>query len=117
MNISSRIGLVGFILTISTITGVKSAQATDSQSPLSIEARLNRLTNVINERSNMLPDSTPSPVLELSVWANTRGGSWVNAGGGGFINSRPAWRNGWSDGGSFFNSRPNWRNGGSFFNR
>jgi rSAM-associated Gly-rich repeat protein len=124
MNISSNTGLVGLIITLSTLTGAGSVQAANTQN-LSVEARLNRLSGAINQLSQQMPNSADENPFLVSGWANGRGGTWVNtrgggwgnaSGGGGFVNVRPAWRNGWSDGGGFWNSRPNWRNGGSFVN-
>jgi rSAM-associated Gly-rich repeat protein len=69
-----------------------------------INARLTRLTALLRERAERLPESAPSSGNDLTA------ATWLNrSGGGGFINRNP-WRNGWGNGG-FLNRNP-WRNGG-----
>ena len=129
MNINTKTSLVGFLLTLATLSNPSTAKTTNeveqSAPKPSIEQRLNRLNAAIQAREGQLPESSQSQnsFTVAGGWADGKGRDWVNArrGGwadghsGGFANVNP-WRNGWSDGGSFYNYNP-WRNGGGWVNR
>jgi rSAM-associated Gly-rich repeat protein len=119
MNITNKIGWAAFLVAIATLN-LSAAEATVSSQPNqvskpTVEARLERIVNVLKTRETQLPQTESHPLnLELAVgWGNTRGSGFVNTrgpgwgnvrGGGGFVNVNP-WRNGWGDGGSFINRR------------
>lgn len=109
MNISTRTGLVGFLLALAALNAppaTAATQADEIQSPSqTIESRLNRLTDAIRDREIQLNITTPElEQLIAGGFANrSGGGGFVNrSGGGGFINANP-WRDGWRDGGGFWN--------------
>jgi rSAM-associated Gly-rich repeat protein len=130
LNIETKTSLVGFLLALSTLTVADQAQANSQigaiasvNNDVSIEGRLQRLTNLMkNTADNLATDSNlPQPVSKLAAWGNGGGRGWadggnrgwVNAnrggwgdgrGGGGWVNGN-AWRNGWGDGGGFLNRR------------
>jgi len=116
LNITTRTSFVGFLLALSALS-VPSATAPNgsigqSTGQSTIEARLSRLSSVLRERSNQLPDSALAPDQRIALgWGDGSGRDWVNGRGGGgwadghrgdWVNGRN-WRNGWSDGGSFWN--------------
>ncbi|ACB49662.1 conserved hypothetical protein [Crocosphaera subtropica ATCC 51142] len=131
MQITTKITCVGFLLAVSTLTAsIAKSQALLSDNNLTIESRLSRLTEAIQQRGIDIAPETNNDLIGLG-WGNGRGGSWGNGyrggfanrhGGGGFVNRNP-WRNGggfvngrpWGDRGGFYNRSP-WRNGG-FINR
>ncbi|MBP0012349.1 MAG: rSAM-associated Gly-rich repeat protein [Roseofilum sp. SBFL] len=121
MKSSTTKGLVGFLLTLSTLSA-SPANATGNLSEFSsanvdLEQRLNRLTETLQNREHQL-DLERNPLSsetqrsqDLAQFRNVfRNGGWRN--GGSFRNG--GWRNGWRNGGSFRNG--GWRNGGSFRN-
>lgn len=121
MQIQTKITCVGFLLAVSTLTAsVAKSQGTLSNNNLTIENRLSRLTEAMQEREiDVLDEQRDDVDLLARGWANGRRGSWANGyrggfanrhGGGGFVNRRP-----WGDRGGFYNRSP-WRNGG-FINR
>lgn len=128
LQIMTKITCVGFILAVSTLTAsVTEANNSLSKTNLTIENRLSRITEAMQERGiDMLEEQTQDVIAR--GWGNGRRGSWGNGyrggfgnrhGGGGFINRSP-WRNGGGfynrgGGGGFINRSP-WRNGG-FINR
>ncbi len=125
MKISSQISCVGFLLAVSTLTAsVAHSYSPSPQTELTIENRLSRLTEAVQQRdSNFSLEDNEG--LITRGWGNGRRGSFANGyrggfanryGGGGFINRSP-WRNGGSfyNRGGFVNSP--WRNGGTFINR
>ena len=122
MNITNKIGWAAFLVAIATLN-LSAAEATVSSvssqpnkaSKTTVEARLERIANVLKTKETQLPQTESHPLnLELAVgWGNARGSGFVNtrgpgwgnvSGGGGFVNVIP-WRNGWGDGGSFINRR------------
>jgi rSAM-associated Gly-rich repeat protein len=87
----------------STSSAPDTANTQEIDANTNINARLTRLTALLKERAEHLPESAPSSGNDLMA-------TWINrSGGGGFINRNP-WRNGWGNGG-FLNHNP-WRNGG-----
>lgn len=127
MKISSQISCVGFLLAVSTLA----ASVAHSHAPfpntdldLTIENRLSRLTEEIQQRGvNFSIDDNEG--LITRGWGNGSRGSFANGyrggfanryGGGSFVNRSP-WRNGggFYNRGGFVNSP--WRNGGGFLNR
>ncbi len=131
MQIKTKITCVGFLLAVSTLTAsVAKSQGTLSNNNLTIENRLSRLTEAIQQRGIDISPETNNDLIGLG-WGNGRRGTWGDTyrggfanrhGGGGFVNRNP-WRNGggfvngrpWGDRGGFYNRSP-WRNGG-FINR
>lgn len=131
MQITTKITCVGFLLAVSTLTAsVAKSHGTLSNDNLTIENRLSRLTEAIQERGIDIATEKNSDLIGLG-WGDGRRGNWVDSrrggfanrhGGGGFVNRNP-WRNGggfinrrpWGDRGGFYNRSP-WRNGG-FINR
>ncbi len=115
MKITSKITCLGFLLALSTLTVTKvEAKSLSLGENSTIEARLSRLTDIVNQNDLQYPKTDD---LLVGGWANGRGGSWVNGrrggfadrhGGGGFYNRR------WGDGGRFYNR---YGGGGGFFNR
>ena len=128
MNITTKTGLVGFILALS-VLNIPKAQANitshpSESSPTTIEQRLTRLSTAIRQRDNTLGNPTPDwdDSQRTARWINGSRGGWANRryGGGGFVNRRGG--GGFVNrgyGGGFANrSWPNgWRNGGGFLNR
>lgn len=119
MNITTRTGLVGFFLALSTLP-ISGGIAAPSQPPNSsaspdsaqpIESRLTRLTAAIRQRENLLPQEATTSIeilMARGAWGNGGGGGFANrAGRGGFANS--------SGGGGFVNGG-GFRNGGGFWN-
>lgn len=133
MNITTRTGLVGFLLALSALNVPPATAATDSTIPehsiATIEGRLNRITAAIRERKNQVQGSSEFAMEKLIAigwadghgrdWVNGRGRGWADGDGKDWVNSRVG---GWGDGhgGSFANVNP-WRNawadGGGFYNR
>ncbi|HAC62581.1 MAG TPA: rSAM-associated Gly-rich repeat protein [Cyanothece sp. UBA12306] len=129
MQITTKITCVGFLLSISTLTAsVAQSNSTLPDANLTIESRLSRLTEAIQQREIDIPTEKDDDLIARG-WGNGRGGNWVNGyrggfgnryGGGGFVNRSP-FRNGggfynrYGGGGGFVN-RGGWRNGG-FRNR
>lgn len=107
MNITTRSGLLGFLLVLSALS-IPSANATTNQSTEkaspSIEGRLNRITEAIRHRETQVQDTAnlADGLLMAGGFANARGG-----GGFGNFNGGGA---GWRDGGGFVNG------GGGFVN-
>ncbi|MDJ0729066.1 MAG: GrrA/OscA1 family cyclophane-containing rSAM-modified RiPP [Crocosphaera sp.] len=129
MRITTKITCVGFILAVSTLTAsVAKSHGTLSNNNLTIENRLSRLTEAIQERGIDISDEKKDDLIARG-WGNGRRGSWGNGyrggfanrhGGGGFVNRSP-FRNGGGfynryGGGGFVNRGGGWRNGG-FVNR
>ena len=112
MDITTRTSFVGFLLALSALS-VSSATAPNvlvGQS--TIETRLSRLSSVLRERANQLPNTALTPDQRIALgWGDGRGRDWVNGrGGGGWVDGHRGdwvdgrnWRNGWADGGSFWN--------------
>jgi rSAM-associated Gly-rich repeat protein len=131
----TRISLVGFLLSFSALNAPAPAAAVKSvpqvapeqsmpepsadttspaapEIPQTIEGRLSRLTALIREREQQLPEASDSPDSKQIArafldgdnrgWRRNRRNSWLDGDHGSFRNSNP-WRNGWGDGG--------WRNG------
>ena len=106
MKITTKTGLVGFLLALATLSApVTNAQGNsipENSLPATVEARLAALTEALRQRENELPETSktvPSKIARIA-WRNRGGGGWRD--GGGFAN----WRNNWRDGGGFVN----WRN-------
>jgi rSAM-associated Gly-rich repeat protein len=104
LNITTRTGLLGFLLVLSALS-VPVANATTNQptskaSP-SIEGRLNRIAVAIRQRETQLQD-TQQPISEMFMVRGFadggRGGAFAN-GGGGFANAHPTY----GGGGAFAN--------------
>lgn len=106
MKISTTTGLVGFLLTLSTLSALP-AQSTGNLSSSSstspnLEKRLNRLTDALRNREQQLETNSLSSALDypqdLAQFRNSfrNGGNFRNTG---------RWRNGWRDGGGFVNFR------------
>ncbi|MGK7957806.1 MAG: GrrA/OscA1 family cyclophane-containing rSAM-modified RiPP [Crocosphaera sp.] len=129
MRTITKITCVGFILAISTLTAsIAKSHGTLSDKDLTIENRLSRLTEAMQERGIDISDEISEDLIARG-WGNGPRGSWGNGyrggfanrhGGGGFVNRSP-WRNGGGfynryNGGGFVN-RGGWRNGGGFVNR
>jgi len=133
MKITTRAGLVGFLLALSTVS-IPKTEATvynsETEQP-SIESRLTRISKVIKQQENTAAESTtndpehlfivaaflnsaPSFRNHVNGWGNHAHG-WINTGtfhnGGGFHNGGSAFRNG---GGSGFHNGGGsaFRNGG-----
>lgn len=110
MKISSKAGLVGLLMALSTITAqaaTAAANPSEQQAELDsqkVQSRLARLSAILRQREGQLPVPMAAEVEQLQA-------IWVNGGGGGFLNRR--WPNGWRDGGGFLNNR----GGGGFLNR
>jgi len=129
LNITTRTGLVGFFLALSTLqvsgataaTGqITSSDATTNRSP-SIESRLSRLTEAIRQREALLPNAASNPPdILIAGWGNGGGGGFANrSGGGGFVNGGGGRGfvngGGFRNGGGFVNGG-GFRNGGGFWN-
>lgn len=105
MNITTRSGLVGFLLALSALS-VPTASATSSQPSLptdaaqTIEGRLSRLSDAIRQRESALPENSamPADLVARSAWGNGGGRGFIN---GGFRNG--GWLNGFRNGGGFYN--------------
>ena len=115
MNITTRTGLVGFFLALSTlqISGAVAATSSDAgtpDTPQAIESRVSRLTNAIRQRETLLPqeaNASTEMLIARGAWGNGNGGGFANrVGPGGFVNGT---------GGGFVNGG-GWRNGGGFLN-
>ena len=111
MDRKSNLSLVGFLATLTALeVAAPAARALTAQPPpLTVEARLSRLSDTLKNRVDNLSETNPSnpEIGEIAQGFVNRGGGggFVNrGGGGGFINRRP-WRNGWGDGGGFLNRR------------
>ncbi|MEA5536344.1 GrrA/OscA1 family cyclophane-containing rSAM-modified RiPP [Crocosphaera sp. XPORK-15E] len=120
MQLTTKITCVGFLLAVSTLTAsVTQANSTLPNANLTIESRLSRLTEAMQERGIELSDENQADDLMARGWGDGRGGTWVDTNRGGFANRNGGGsfinRNPWGDRGSFFNRRP-WGNGG-FINR
>jgi rSAM-associated Gly-rich repeat protein len=134
MNIDSKTGLVGFLLTLSALNLGDAQAMSDHQSSeqtLTVEERLSRLTNTLSSIENELSASDQENMINHQIddqdlfanrgaWGNGRGRGWANAGGGGrgWVNAN---RGGWTDGrgGGWVNGnnwRNGWRDGGGFWN-
>lgn len=129
MNITTRTGLVGFLLALSA-PSIPAAQAVTSQQTAhpssSIEGRLNRITAAIRQRETQLQD-TEMPgdnlLMARGFADGSRGGGWnqyarggtaTGPGGGSFGNAHPNYgRASWLDGGGFANGA---YGGASFIN-
>lgn len=119
LNITTRTGLLGFLLALSALP-ISAASAVTSQTitpdstidqSQTVESRLTRLTEVIRQREPLLFKGTNIPVemqIARGAWGNGGGGGFANrTGPGGFINNRGG--GGFVNGGGF-------RNGGGFWN-
>jgi rSAM-associated Gly-rich repeat protein len=113
LNITTRTGLLGFLLVLSALS-VPVANATTNQptskaSP-SIEGRLNRIAVAIRQRETQLQD-TQQPISEMFMARGFadggRGGAFANGGGG------AGFANGASGGAGFINGA---YGGGGFVN-
>ena len=128
MQITKKITCVGFILAISTLTAsVSEANSSLSKNKLTIENRLSRITQAMEQRGLDISEEKTEDLIARG-WRKGSQGGWINGyrggftnrhGGGGFVNRSP-WRNGGGfynrgGGGGFINRSP-WRNGG-FINR
>ena len=108
LRLTTKITCVGFILAVSTLTAsIAKSHGSLSGDKLSVDNRLSRLTEAMQERGIDVSEETSKDLMARG-WGNSRRGSWVNGYRGGFANR--------SGGGSFVNRRP-WRNGGRFYNR
>jgi rSAM-associated Gly-rich repeat protein len=120
VKISTKVGLVGLLMALSTLT-TQSATAkahspsNNSANPTaaSIDSRLSRISAALRETEGALSGPAAEQVERLhAVWLKGSGGGWVNR----------TWGNGgWRDGGGFFNNRGgggflNNRGGGGFLN-
>jgi rSAM-associated Gly-rich repeat protein len=120
LEISTKIGLVGFFLALSALNipaANATVQTTDSAIlSTTIESRLSRITESLKQRENQLQEKTealqPGEQIARGVWGNGGGrGGWINRGGGGSWGNGGSWRNGnnwrngWGDGGRFVNFR------------
>lgn len=114
MDITTRTSLVGFLLALSALSTPHANAITLPIDRSTIEARLTRLSAIVRERANQLPDSTLTPDQRVALgWADGSGRDWVNGrGGGGWADGHSGdwvngsnWRNGWADGGGFWNRR------------
>lgn len=111
MDITTRTSLVGFLLALSTLSPSSAIATSPSPTQSTIDARLTRLSTVLQERANQLPDSSLTPDQRIAIgWADGSGRDWVNGRGGGWADghngdwvNRNSWRNGWADGGGFWN--------------
>jgi rSAM-associated Gly-rich repeat protein len=130
LNITTRAGLVGFLLALSALN-IPATSATPSPSnpnpTPSIEDRFNRITESIRQRETQL-QNTDLPGAELLMaygWGDgsrggsfnqaARGGTATTAGGGTFNNAHPYYGGGggWRDSGGFANGASGgaaWRN-------
>ncbi|MBV8884809.1 MAG: rSAM-associated Gly-rich repeat protein [Chroococcidiopsidaceae cyanobacterium CP_BM_RX_35] len=111
----NRISLVGFLLSLSAFNIPPTTPASAAESaPQTIEERLSRLTALIREREQQLPETSELGANELTIakgfadgddrgWRRSRDNGWFDGRqhGGQFKNSDP-WRNGWGDGQRFF---------------
>ncbi|WRH66585.1 MAG: GrrA/OscA1 family cyclophane-containing rSAM-modified RiPP [Planktothrix sp. GU0601_MAG3] len=121
MEISTKIGLVGFFLALSALN-IPAANATvKATESTTIESRLSRITETLKQRENQLPQTSEAPQpgeqIARGAWGNGGGRGWVNRGGGGRWGDGRSWldgggwrngnnwRNGWGDGGRFVNFR------------
>ncbi|CAC5345906.1 MULTISPECIES: GrrA/OscA1 family cyclophane-containing rSAM-modified RiPP [Planktothrix] len=116
MEISTKIGLVGFFLALSALN-IPAANATvKTPESTTIESRLSRITETLKQRENQLQEKPealqPGEQIARGAWGNGGGrGGWINRGGGGSWGNGGSWRNGnnwrngWGDGGRFINSR------------
>lgn len=130
MNITTRTGLVGFLLALSAFS-ISAANATTNQSrnsSPSIEGRLNRITAAIQQRESQWQDEAKpgDDILMARGFADgSRGGGWnqfarggsaSGPGGANFNNFHPAYGGGggaWRDTGGFANGA---YGGGGFVN-
>jgi len=139
MSLSSRSGLLGFLLALPAM-GLPASNAALNPSPdpavpqeatteiertalppTSVEARLQRLAAVIrSQEKDLAPGDRPGDaMLTAAVWGNGGGsGAFVNGhpyyGRPGFLNGGGGWRNGgyFGNGGGWRNGGAAWRNGG-----
>lgn len=111
MYITTRTSFVSFLLVLSALSVSGAAAPNIPVGQSTIEARLSRLSNVLRERANQLPDSALTDQRIALGWGDGRGRDWVNGRGGGgwadgyrgdWVDGRN-WRNGWADGGGFWN--------------
>lgn len=126
MQITTKTGLVGFFLVLSTLNMPASnatVKTTDSSTnaPVTIESRLSRIAETLKDRQTELQENLDPLEYEGYVaigWANGRRGSWVDSRRGtGWADGRRG--GGWADGGrgSWVNGgRGGWRDGGRFVN-
>ena len=130
MQITTKITCVGFILAVSTLTAsVVKSHGSLPDDNLTVENRLSRLTEAMQERGIDISDEKNEDLIARG-WGNGGRGGFVNRGGGGFANRhggggfvyRSPFRNGGGfynryGGGGFVNRGGGWRNGGGFVNR
>jgi len=128
MKITTKVGLVGFLLTLASLNLPKAEATTvyKPQNDTSLESRLTRISKVIKQQEGQtekpLDFSTKNLVGQFlngrSAWRNG-GSAWRN-GGSAWRNGGSAWRNGWHNGwhngwrnggGGWGNWAPGWRNG------
>lgn len=140
MDITTRTGLVGFFLALSTLPisggmAATSQAATPDATPQNaqpIESRLARLTEAIRQREILLSTELPLPhdvLIARAAWGNGGGGGFanrtgpggfVNGAGGGFVNAGGFRNGGFVNSGGFkngsFANGGGFRNGGGFYN-
>ncbi len=117
MEMTRKISCVGFLLAVSTITASMKVNATPSLPHLSIESRLSRLTEAMQQSGIEASHPLAEDNFLLGIgWADGNHRGWVNTNRGGFANHQGgggfANRN-WGDGGRFYNHH----GGGGFLNR
>ncbi len=122
MKISTRSGLVGFLLALSTINIPTANAADNSALPPTIENRISRITAAMKQRQDQIQEtSNLEPERIAGGWVDTKkGGDWIdgNKRGWGDASNGNGWydgkKTGWVDGhgGGFANVNP-WRSGGS----
>ncbi|HEY9867448.1 MAG TPA: GrrA/OscA1 family cyclophane-containing rSAM-modified RiPP [Candidatus Obscuribacterales bacterium] len=116
MEISTKIGLVGFFLALSALNIPVANATVKTTESTTIESRLSRITETLKQRENQLPKTSEAPQpgeqIARAAWRNGGGrGGWINRGGGGSWGNGGSWRNGggwrngWGDGGRFVNIR------------
>jgi rSAM-associated Gly-rich repeat protein len=115
LEISTKIGLVGFFLALSALNIPVALATVKTPESTTIESRLSRITETLKQRENQLQEKpeAPQPGEQIAVaWRNGGGRSgWINRGSGGSWGNGSSWRNGggwrngWGDGGRFINSR------------
>ncbi|MEL0587823.1 MAG: GrrA/OscA1 family cyclophane-containing rSAM-modified RiPP [Planktothrix rubescens PR222] len=101
MEISTKIGLVGFFLALSALN-IPAANATvKTPESTTIESRLSRITETLKQRENQLQEKPealqPGEQIARGAWGNRGGGGrggWTNRGGGGSWGNGGSWRNG-----------------------
>lgn len=114
MNITTRTGLLGFLLVLSALSipvaNATTNQPTSKASP-SIEGRLNRIAVAIRQRETQLQD-TQQPISDMFIargFADGSGGGGWNQFARGGTATGPA-------GGNFGNAHPVYGGGGAFAN-